>query len=235
MRKKCSASLSVAALLALSTVASADDASSRQVECWTPLNFEEGVVMTLPIGKEQFELVTMTMNGMEYPAAYVSYGLEHRWLINPEEGEEFDSDYHVVLNPDLSAGYYDFTGLKEGEEREPETLFFCSITAETRPQTSNTEAAADSGEMARYQLALQQKITRNWVAPSSALPGLECVIDVRQLPGGEVISTTIGSCNGDEAVRRSIEAAVHKASPLPQPEDPNLFQRNLRIIFEPKD
>lgn len=130
MYKKWTTSLSVAALLALSAAASADDASSRQLECWTPLNLDEGAVMTLPIGKEQFEMVTMTLNGMEYAAAYVSDGLEHRWHINPEEGEEVRSDYQVIVYADLTAGYYDFTGLEVGEERQAETLFFCRFTAE---------------------------------------------------------------------------------------------------------
>ena len=96
-------------------------------------------------------------------------------------------------------------------------------------------AAMSSGAMAKYQFALQQKIMRNWVAPASALPGIECVIDVRQSPGGDVISATVGRCNGDAAVRRSIEAAVFKASPLPEPEDRNLFQRDLRITFKPEE
>jgi colicin import membrane protein len=43
----------------------------------------------------------------------------------------------------------------------------------------------------------------------------------------------IEKCNGDEAVRRSILAAVKKASPLPEPVDPKLFDRTLRILFEP--
>ena len=146
MHKKWTTSLSVAALLAFSTAALADEASSRQLECRTPLNLDEDAVMTLPIGKEQFELVTMALNGMEYEAAYVSEGLEHRWHINPELGEEVRSDYQVIVNADLTAGYYDFTGQKDGEEREAETVFFCRFTAETRYQTSNTEAAADSGQ-----------------------------------------------------------------------------------------
>ncbi len=234
MHKKWTTSLSVAALLALSAVASADDASSRQLECWTLLNLDDGAVMTLPIGKEQFELVTMTLNGMEYAAAYVSDGLEHRWHISPEEGEA-RSDYQVIVNADLTAGYYDFTRLKEGEEREPETHFFCRFAAETRYQTSNTEAAADSGALARYLYAIRQGIQRNWVRPPSARAGLECVVTVRQLPGGEVVGVTIGQCNGDAAVQRSIEAAVFKASPLPEPENPALFDRNLRITFKPEE
>ena len=93
--------------------------------------------------------------------------------------------------------------------------------------------AMNAGALARYQYALQQKIERNWIQPASAPPGLSCTVLVGQLPGGKVVSAVIESCNGDEAVRRSVEAAVYKASPLPEPEDPSLFERNLRFIFEP--
>lgn len=96
-------------------------------------------------------------------------------------------------------------------------------------------AALSSGAMARYSFAIQQKIQRNWVKPASAQAGIECVIDVRVARGGDVLTATVGRCNGDAAVRRSIEAAVFKASPLPEPEDPNLFQRDLRITFKPEE
>jgi len=93
--------------------------------------------------------------------------------------------------------------------------------------------AMNAGAMARYMFALQQKIERNWVQPPSAGPGTSCVVSVTQLPSGEVVRVVVESCNGDENVRRSVEAAVNKASPLPRPEDPSLFERNLRFIFEP--
>ncbi|MEX2496444.1 MAG: cell envelope integrity protein TolA [Woeseia sp.] len=94
--------------------------------------------------------------------------------------------------------------------------------------------ALNSGDQQRYIFAIQQAIQRNWVRPASAIPGLRCVVEVRQIPGGEVVGANIVSCNGDAAVRRSIEAAVFKASPLPEPENPELFERNLRLIFEPE-
>ncbi len=94
--------------------------------------------------------------------------------------------------------------------------------------------AMNSGALAQYVYAIQQRIQRNWIEPPSARAGLECVVNVRQLPGGEVVGATIGRCNGDDAVKRSIEAAVFKASPLPEPEDPRLFERNLRITFKPE-
>jgi len=36
-------------------------------------------------------------------------------------------------------------------------------------------------------------------------------------------------------VQQSIQRAVNNASPLPPPPDPSLFERNLRLVFEPHD
>ena len=93
--------------------------------------------------------------------------------------------------------------------------------------------ALRSGALSRYMYALMMKIENAWIQPISAGKGISCSVNVRQLPGGEVVSAAVEACNGDESVRRSVEAAVYKASPLPSPEDPSLFERNLRFIFEP--
>ncbi|MCS6946695.1 MAG: TonB C-terminal domain-containing protein, partial [Steroidobacteraceae bacterium] len=78
-------------------------------------------------------------------------------------------------------------------------------------------------------------IQRQWFRPPSAQPGLRCVIIVDQIPGGVVTSARIADCNGDAVVRQSIEAAVMRASPLPPPPDPALFERRLEIVFAPVD
>jgi len=90
-------------------------------------------------------------------------------------------------------------------------------------------AAVDSGALAVYMTQIRQKIERNWSAPASAGADLDCSVRVRQIPGGEVIRVTILSCNGDDAVRRSVEAAIHLSSPLPEPSDPSLFDRNILL------
>ena len=90
-------------------------------------------------------------------------------------------------------------------------------------------AAVDSGALTVYMALIRRKIERNWAAPASASSDLECSVRVRQIPGGEVIGVTILSCNGDDAVRRSVEAAVHRSSPLPEPSDPSLFDRNILL------
>jgi colicin import membrane protein len=62
-----------------------------------------------------------------------------------------------------------------------------------------------------------------------------CEVRVRQSKTGTVLKVGIGSCNGDEAVRQSIEAAVLRASPLPLPPDPALFEDELIFNFAPEN
>ena len=95
--------------------------------------------------------------------------------------------------------------------------------------------AEKSGALNEYIALIEQRIVRNWNRPPSARAGLECEVKVAQAPGGTVLSVQIGQCNGDAAVKQSIEAAVMRSSPLPPPPDPRLFERNLVLIFKPLD
>ena len=106
--------------------------------------------------------------------------------------------------------------------------------AEIDAESNRLEAMAADARSA-YIFAIQQKISRNWVRPPTAVAGIECIVNIRQLPGGEVVSVDIGVCNADSTVQRSIVAAVHQASPLPAPRDPSVFDRNLRLEFRPTD
>jgi len=96
-------------------------------------------------------------------------------------------------------------------------------------------AAADSGALAEYVALIRQKVERNWVRPPTARSGLECELYVTQIPGGQVTGVRVGDCPADDAVRRSIEAAVLRASPLPMPSSQALFERNLRFVFRPEE
>ncbi|MGH8324028.1 MAG: cell envelope integrity protein TolA, partial [Steroidobacteraceae bacterium] len=100
-------------------------------------------------------------------------------------------------------------------------------------QELRQDAARSSGALAIWQSQITARIQRAWLRPPSARPGIECVLNVTQVPGGEVTNVRIGTCNGDQAVRESIEAAVYRASPLPPPPDPTLFERSLVITFRP--
>jgi colicin import membrane protein len=94
-------------------------------------------------------------------------------------------------------------------------------------------AARDAELLDQYIRLIQDRIERSWIPPASARAGLECIVNVVQIPSGDVIDARVGRCNGDAAVVSSIEAAVKRASPLPRPPDPKLFARNLELIFKP--
>lgn len=55
----------------------------------------------------------------------------------------------------------------------------------------------------------------------------------RQNMRGDIISLIIVSCTGDDAVRRSVEAAMNKSSPLPLPANPDLFRAELELNLRP--
>jgi colicin import membrane protein len=93
--------------------------------------------------------------------------------------------------------------------------------------------AERNGLLDQYIRMIQAAIELKWNQPLSVKPGLDCVINVVQLPTGDVVSATMASCNGDPVVVRSIERAVMDASPLPKPPVPSLFERNLHVRFHP--
>ncbi len=111
----------------------------------------------------------------------------------------------------------------EAEQRQQE------ITDEQRRLAENSSPA-----MAAYQFAIAQDIRRNWSVPASAGADTVCVVSVRQIPGGEVVGVNILSCNGDDAVKRSVEAAIRRASPLPVPSNPELFRPLLELNLRPE-
>lgn len=91
--------------------------------------------------------------------------------------------------------------------------------------------AIDSGLQAQYVDSIQQKVGRNWIQPPDLPADLECIFRVEQIPGGEVVTVTMLSCNAGEVVMRSAETAIWKSAPLPSPPDPSLFERIIELNF----
>ena len=112
--------------------------------------------------------------------------------------------------------------------REREADLKASLAAE-----EHADAARNGAALSNWRSMIEAKITHNWLRPPTAKAGIDCMLNVTQVPGGEVTQVSVGACNGDLAVRESIEAAVYRASPLPPPPDPSLFDRNLQIRFKP--
>lgn len=86
---------------------------------------------------------------------------------------------------------------------------------------------------AQYIADIANKVERNWLRPTGSR-GSHCRVLIHQIPGGEVIDVRLNECDGDVAFQRSVEAAVRKASPLPLPSDPEVFEREIEFIFKPQ-
>ena len=126
---------------------------------------------------------------------------------------------------------------KKKKEAEAEAARIKALEADLAAAMADEESlneVIDDGALNRYRNQISQYIERSWRKPPSAQEGLSCTLNVKQLPGGDVASVSFGSCNADEATRASIEQAVFRAAPLPEPEDQRLFARDLEIIFAPE-
>lgn len=117
---------------------------------------------------------------------------------------------------------------KEQERKEQELESQRKADEEARAFRAGQVAALSD----RYQGAIQAFVTQNWLRPPTAKPGLRCKLQILQIPGGEVISAAIkGSCNGDEATRRSIIAAVERGGALPYRGFEDAFEREIEFTF----
>ncbi len=96
-------------------------------------------------------------------------------------------------------------------------------------------AARSGPAMATWEQLIKARIEHAWIRPPSARQGVDCLVDVTQVPGGQVVNVKVGACNGDAAVVQSIQDAAYRASPLPAPPDPALFERDLQFEFKPTD
>ncbi len=94
----------------------------------------------------------------------------------------------------------------------------------------------DSGLAAKYAAAIQEAVRRNWRRPDNIPLGQVCRMYITQLPGGEVISVEFDpSCPYDAQGRRSVEAAVRAAEPLPYAGFEPVFNRRLNFNFRAQD
>ena len=123
----------------------------------------------------------------------------------------------------------------EAEDRRIKAEREAELQRALSAEEDRRNASRLAGLGAQWAQAIQSRVQRAWIRPPSAKAGLDCLVVVTQVPGGTVVRAEVRSCNGDEAVKQSIEAAVFRASPLPPPPDPALFERTLELRFRPYD
>ena len=126
---------------------------------------------------------------------------------------------------------------QEQLKREAETLTQrkqAESAAQELSQLKSAQAsAARNKAVADYLGRIRGKIRGNIVLPPDIKGNPEAVFEVTQLPGGEVISVKIKKSSGNPALDAAVERAILKSSPLPKPEQSDLFDRLLNIPYRP--
>lgn len=124
--------------------------------------------------------------------------------------------------------------LEEPAQRDARSAAEAAAAADA--SASGPKGVIDRELLARYRAAIQDLVERNWTRPDSVPPGASCKVAIVQIPGGEVISAeVVAGCPYDELGRRSIEAAVLRAQPLPYAGFESVYSRELIFTFRAPD
>jgi colicin import membrane protein len=104
-----------------------------------------------------------------------------------------------------------------------------------RDQLARDSASANARALEEYVGRIRAKVRGNWILPQDLRGNPEAVFSVVQLPTGEVLQVKLARSSGIAAYDDAVERAILKSSPLPKPDRPELFSRELRLTFRPKD
>ena len=106
---------------------------------------------------------------------------------------------------------------------------------ELRELIARQQAAARDKALATWIDKIRAKIRGNIVLPQDVPGNPEAIFDVAILPTGEVLTVRKRKSSGHPGYDDAVERAILKSSPLPQPDDRSLFQRQLELKFHPQD
>ena len=110
-----------------------------------------------------------------------------------------------------------------------------SAAQELAQVKASQAAAARNKGLASYLGKIRDKIRGNIALPPDIKGNPEAVFEVTQLPSGEVINVRLKKSSGNAALDSAVERAILKSSPLPKPEQSDVFDRLLNIPYRPRE
>jgi colicin import membrane protein len=121
--------------------------------------------------------------------------------------------------------------------RETNSLAIDRERQHIREQLAKDAGAATAKSLATWMTKIQSHI-RNRINKDVAdrVPGNPAsIFVVTLLPNCEVLKITLQKSSGNKAYDDEVERAILRASPLPRPDKAEIFDRELRLTFRPKD
>jgi colicin import membrane protein len=119
--------------------------------------------------------------------------------------------------------------------REQASLAIDRERQQIKDQLARDAVTARNRSTAEYEAKIRNKVRGNIVLPQDIAGNPEAVFVVVQLPTGEVLSSKLVRSSGHRGYDEAVERAILKSSPLPRPDRAELFSRELRLTFRPRD
>jgi len=126
----------------------------------------------------------------------------------------------------------------ERETRERMSRELAKAATPAQPGSREGASASVPGDpnaLAGYRDKISAKIRGNVILPPTLAGDPEAEFLVQQLPTGEILSVKLTRSSGNKALDDAWERAILKSSPLPLPEQREIFQATLQLKFRPSD
>jgi colicin import membrane protein len=107
--------------------------------------------------------------------------------------------------------------------------------AQAQAQKAAQEKAARDRGLADYVAKIRNKVRGNIVYAQEISGNPEAIFEITQLPSGDVTRVQLRKSSGSKPLDDAIERAIQKSSPLPKPENSELFQRVLILQVKPNE
>ena len=125
--------------------------------------------------------------------------------------------------------------LREELTREQQLLAAERERQAIKDQLVRDATSARAKALATWVDKVRAKIRGNIVLPPDLKGNPEALFLVAQLPTGEVLQAKLVISSGHSAYDDAVLRAILKSSPLPRPDSPGLFERELKLTFRPRD
>jgi len=121
------------------------------------------------------------------------------------------------------------------KERLAQEAKLAQEKADMAAKLAKEQTSAQQGLIDKYRMLINNQVKRNIVEPPNLQGNPQVEFDVVLIPGGEVLTVKLRRSSGVPAYDAAVERAILKASPLPLPPDPTLFQqfRELNLKIRP--
>lgn len=126
---------------------------------------------------------------------------------------------------------------KERLQKETEAKRLAQEKDALVAKLAKERASAQQSLNDKYITLIQNHVKRQIVEPPNLQGNPQVEFDVVLIPGGEVLTVKLRRSSGVPAYDSAVERAILKASPLPLPPDPTLFQqfRDLHLRIRPRE